>query len=290
MTIRGAFDLRGGRALHATTVTSTHIETFTYVFEDVLKRVLEEAGYRVRRMNVRDGYFVPDADSGETDGEERGETEDDPRIMTSTKRGATCASSTSGNRTPGKATDHCGADRPRRRLEERLLSTRRRGLLRYAQLNDYGRLARLDRDGLMAGARIEMVDGKRGPTDFALWKFSPKDKRRLMEWDSPWGLGFPGWHLECSAMSLKYLGERFDIHCGGVDHIPIHRTNEIAHRGAYGRLIWWMDGEFLVRCRRKGRRRRWRMGNVAKHRHRKSRSDRLSPLLPGAHCRAPSSR
>jgi cysteinyl-tRNA synthetase len=95
--------------------------------------------------------------------------------------------------------------------------------------------------------RIEMGE-KRHPTDFALWKFSPKDSKRQMEWDSPWGVGFPGWHIECSAMSAKYLGPFFDIHCGGEDHIGVHHTNEIAQTEAcYGTRLanFWMHGYFL---------------------------------------------
>ena len=92
---------------------------------------------------------------------------------------------------------------------------------------DYGALGGQNLSELKAGARIEN-HGKRNITDFALWKFSPKDVKRQMEWDSPWGVGFPGWHLECSAMSMKYLGEHFDIHSGGQEHIKIHHTNEIA--------------------------------------------------------------
>jgi cysteinyl-tRNA synthetase len=102
---------------------------------------------------------------------------------------------------------------------------------------------------------VEMAAGKRHPTDFALWKFSPKDKQRQMEWDSPWGVGFPGWHVECSAMATKYLGEQFDIHCGGVDHIPVHHTNEIAQsESALGTKPWvrfWLHGEFLTMDRGK---------------------------------------
>jgi cysteinyl-tRNA synthetase len=116
-----------------------------------------------------------------------------------------------------------------------------------SKLKDYGFLGRLDIDGLQAGARIEMGE-KRAPTDFALWKFSPKDQKRQMEWDSPWGVGFPGWHIECSAMSIKYLGEFFDIHCGGEDHINVHHTNEIAQTQAcYGTRLanFWMHGHFL---------------------------------------------
>lgn len=96
----------------------------------------------------------------------------------------------------------------------------------------YGELARLDIDELQAGARVEFNAEKRNVTDFALWKFSPKDAKRDMEWPSPWGVGFPGWHIECSAMSMKYLGETLDIHSGGIDHIPVHHTNEIAQSEA----------------------------------------------------------
>lgn len=92
---------------------------------------------------------------------------------------------------------------------------------------DYGKMARLDLQGLMSGIRVQAGE-KKHPTDFALWKFSPKNKKRDMEWDSPWGKGFPGWHLECSAIVLSELDETIDIHAGGIEHIPVHHTNEIA--------------------------------------------------------------
>jgi cysteinyl-tRNA synthetase len=105
------------------------------------------------------------------------------------------------------------------------------------------------KEGIRPGTRIEMGD-KKNPTDFALWKFSPKDEKRQMEWDSPWGTGFPGWHLECSAMSMKYLGEQFDIHTGGEDHIAIHHTNEIAQsEAATGKspfVKYWLHTAFLT--------------------------------------------
>lgn len=100
-----------------------------------------------------------------------------------------------------------------------------------SKLTDYGKLARLDIDGLEAGARVS-VEGKRSITDFALWKFSPKDEKRDMEWESPWGKGFPGWHLECSVIARETLGDQIDIHAGGIDHIPVHHTNEIAQTEA----------------------------------------------------------
>jgi cysteinyl-tRNA synthetase len=117
-----------------------------------------------------------------------------------------------------------------------------------SQQDDYGYLARLDVAGLQAGKRVALGE-KRHATDFALWKFSPPDTKRQMEWDSPWGRGFPGWHIECSAMSAKYLGSWFDIHCGGEDHIAVHHSNEIAQTQAcYGTRLanFWMHGHFLT--------------------------------------------
>jgi cysteinyl-tRNA synthetase len=117
-----------------------------------------------------------------------------------------------------------------------------------SKLADYGYLARLDLAGLEAGKRVDLGE-KRNPTDFALWKFSPANEKRQMEWPSPWGTGFPGWHIECSAMAEKYLGALFDIHCGGEDHIPVHHTNEIAQSQARTgeRLAnYWLHGYFLL--------------------------------------------
>lgn len=96
-----------------------------------------------------------------------------------------------------------------------------------AKLDDYGKLAHLNIEGLQAGARVDMA-GKRNPTDFAVWKFSPAGQQRDMEWDSPWGVGFPGWHLECSVIARETLGDTIDVHTGGIDHISVHHTNEIA--------------------------------------------------------------
>jgi cysteinyl-tRNA synthetase len=113
----------------------------------------------------------------------------------------------------------------------------------------YADFAKLDVAGLREGHRID-VKGKRNKTDFALWKFSKAGEKRAMEWPSPFGVGFPGWHIECSAMSMHYLGEQFDIHTGGVDHIPIHHTNEIAQSecatGKSPFVRFWMHGEFLI--------------------------------------------
>lgn len=100
-----------------------------------------------------------------------------------------------------------------------------------SKLENYGELARLDIEGLQFGARVEDT-GKKNPTDFAVWKFSKPGEKRDMEWDSPWGMGFPGWHLECSVMAREILGDTIDIHTGGIDHIPVHHTNEIAQTEA----------------------------------------------------------
>ncbi len=118
-----------------------------------------------------------------------------------------------------------------------------------SKVADYSKLSHQNIEELKEGARIEVNNEKRNPTDFALWKFSPKDSKREMEWPSPWGVGFPGWHIECSAMSMKYLGEHFDIHCGGIDAVNVHHTNEIAQsESATGKIPWvnfWMHGAFL---------------------------------------------
>ena len=110
-------------------------------------------------------------------------------------------------------------------------------------------MAGLDLEELQAGARIQVDANKRRPHDFGLWFTKSKFERQAMLWDSPWGRGYPGWHIECSAMSMRYLGEQFDIHCGGIDHIPVHHTNEIAQSdGATGMpsVRYWVHGEFLV--------------------------------------------
>jgi cysteinyl-tRNA synthetase len=236
-----------------------HIGNYrTFLFEDALKRVLEWNGYTVRHvMNITDvGHLTSDADTGE-DKMEKGARRtgrsaweiaqlytdafladlkllgiEDPAIL--------C-----------RATDHIPeqiafiAD-----IERNGFAYRTSDGIYFdtSRQPDYGHLARLDVKGLEAGRRVD-VGEKRHPTDFALWKFSPPGERRQMEWDSPWGRGFPGWHIECSAMAQKYLGAYFDIHCGGEDHIPVHHTNEIAQTEARvgTRLAeFWMHGYFLL--------------------------------------------
>lgn len=135
-----------------------------------------------------------------------------------------------------------------------------------SKLTDYGKLAKLDIENLQEGTRVEKNPEKKNPTDFALWKFSYSDGRsfdsaqddaasqRQMEWESPWGVGFPGWHLECSAMATKFLGQPFEIHTGGVDHIPVHHTNEIAQsEAAYDKPLakYWVHSDFILENGRK---------------------------------------
>jgi cysteinyl-tRNA synthetase len=118
-----------------------------------------------------------------------------------------------------------------------------------SQFPKYGEFAKLDLEELQAGARVEYNTYKRNISDFALWKFSHKDHKRDMEWESPWGTGFPGWHIECSAMSMKYLGTTLDIHTGGIDHIALHHTNEIAQSEAatgHQFALHWMHSNHVL--------------------------------------------
>ncbi|GGY12098.1 cysteine--tRNA ligase [Paludibacterium paludis] len=229
----------------------------TYLFEDVLRRVLRIHGYAVRHVvNITDvGHLVSDADDGE-DKMEKGSRRTGKRAeeIAEYYLAAFLADWRALNLEEPeiwcRATGHIGeqiafiAD-----LQSKGFTYRTPDGIYFdaTRQPDYGRLARLDTEGLMAGARVEGGD-KRHPTDFALWKFSPEGETRQMEWDSPWGRGFPGWHIECSAMAEHYLGPWFDIHCGGEDHIPVHHTNEIAQTEArHGTRLanFWMHGYFL---------------------------------------------
>ncbi|HUH93999.1 MAG TPA: cysteine--tRNA ligase [Casimicrobiaceae bacterium] len=236
-----------------------HIGNFrTFLFEDVLKRVLEWNGYRVVHvMNITDvGHLVSDADEGE-DKMEKGARRtgrsawEIAKLYTDAFLDDMRALDIEPPTRLPRATDHI------REQIEFIADLERKGYtyrtsdgiyFDTSRQPDYGHLARLDKVGLEAGKRVE-VGEKRHPTDFALWKFSPPGEKRQMEWDSPWGRGFPGWHIECSAMAQKYLGDYFDIHCGGEDHIPVHHTNEIAQTEARvgTRLAnFWMHGYFLL--------------------------------------------
>lgn len=229
----------------------------TYIFEDLLRRVLEFNGYRVKHvMNVTDvGHLVSDADTGE-DKMEKGARRTGKTAWEIAEFYALAFREDLGHlniQEPViwcRATDHISEQIEMIRcIEEKGYTYQTADGIYFdtSKLPDYGALARLDVEGLQAGARIDMGE-KRNPTDFALWKFSPTGQQRQMEWDSPWGIGFPGWHIECSAMSARYLGPFFDIHCGGEDHISVHHTNEIAQTEAcHGTRLanYWMHGYFL---------------------------------------------
>lgn len=231
----------------------------TYIFEDILRRVLEYNGYKVRHvMNITDvGHLTSDADTGEDKVEKAAkEKKMDAWKLAEFYTKAFFEDIAKLNIKKAhiipKATEHIKEMIELiKKLEEKGYTYRTSDGIYFdtSKLPDYGKLAGLKIEDLKAGARVEMRE-KKHKTDFALWKFSPKNVKRQMEWDSPWGVGFPGWHIECSAMSMKYLGEQFDIHCGGIDHIPVHHTNEIAQsEAATGKKPWvryWLHGEFLV--------------------------------------------
>jgi cysteinyl-tRNA synthetase len=231
----------------------------TYVFEDILKRVLMREGYSINHvMNITDvGHLTDDGDDGddkmEVGASREGKTvweiaehytdafKNDIERLNIIDPDVWC-----------KATDHIKEQIDMvENLGEKGFTYELEDGLYYdiSKFTKYGNMAGLDLEGLQAGSRVEQIEGKRNAPDFCVWKKSPKGTKRLMEWDSPWGKGFPGWHLECSAMALKYLGKHFDIHCGGVDHVRVHHCNEIAQTEAVtGQkwVNWWMHGEFLL--------------------------------------------
>ncbi len=231
-----------------------------YVFSDTLRRVLAWKGYRVRQViNITDvGHLTSDEDEGEDKMElgarREGRTiweiaeyytrlfQNDLTALRVLEPDVWC-----------KATDHIAEMIAfAETLEHKGYCYRAPTGLYFdtSQARDYGRLARLNVAGQKEGARVDVVEGRRNPSDFAVWRATPAGEHRQMEWDSPWGKGAPGWHLECSVMSMKYLGDHFDIHTGGADHIPVHHVNEIAQSEAYlddGEpwVPWWLHEEFI---------------------------------------------
>jgi len=229
----------------------------TYVFGDLLRRALVFNGYSVQHvMNITDvGHLVSDADTGE-DKMESGSKRtgksawDIAEFYTAVFKKDMRSLNIMEPDTWCRATDHIAEQIQEIQCIEQKGFTYRTADGIYFDTSKqpgYGYLARLDVEGLEAGVRIDMAE-KRNVTDFALWKFNPSNEKRQMEWDSPWGIGFPGWHIECSAMSAKYLGSFFDIHLGGEDHISVHHLNEIAQTEAcHGTRLanFWMHGHFL---------------------------------------------
>lgn len=230
-----------------------------YVFADILRRTFISAGYTVNHIiNITDvGHMVGDGDDGQ-DKLEKGAARIGKNVWEVAKmytdafmQDIEALNIPTNAYTFPRATDH---------IREQI------GLISALEISGhtytitdgvyfdtstfpaYASFAHLDIKGLQSGARVEENTEKKNITDFALWKFSPEGEQRQMEWDSPWGRGFPGWHIECSAMSMKYLGEHFDIHTGGIDHIPVHHTNEIAQSEcATGQpyVNYWMHVNFL---------------------------------------------
>ncbi len=230
----------------------------SYLFPDLLKRVLLSLGFKVYHvMNITDvGHLTSDADEGEDKLEQAARTQ--ARSAWEIAEEYTACFVRDIKRLQillpdemPRATDHIPEQVALiKRLESKGFTYRTEDGIYYhtGRFGDYGCLGRLDIEGLHLGERVA-AGGKREKTDFALWKFTPAGVKRQMEWDSPWGRGFPGWHIECSAMAMKYLSEAFDIHTGGTDHIPVHHTNEIAQsEAATGRQFvhYWLHGAFLV--------------------------------------------
>ncbi len=229
----------------------------TYMFVDGLKRVLALNGYTVNHvMNITDvGHLTSDGDTGE-DKMEKGSKRtglsawsiaelytkvffEDLALLNVPRANTVC-----------KATDHI----PEQiafivDIEKNGYTYRTSDGIYFdtSKQASYGHLGRLDIAGLQAGSRVDLGE-KRNATDYALWKFSTPEEKRQMEWDSPWGRGFPGWHIECSAMAQRYLGNFFDVHTGGEDHLTVHHVNEISQTEARvnTRLAnYWMHGYFL---------------------------------------------
>lgn len=231
-----------------------------YVMEDILRRTLQYLdGLKVKHeMNITDvGHLFGDTDEGddkmEKAAKERGEDawEIARRFTEAFIQDLEALNILKPTDMP-KATDHIGEQIELiRTLEEKGFTYATSDGIYFdtSTFRPYGSFSGQKLDEKEAGARVEVNTEKRNPTDFALWKFSPKDQKRQMEWESPWGTGFPGWHVECSAMSRKELGQPFDIHAGGVDHIPVHHENEIAQSvAAYGVPLatTWMHVDFLT--------------------------------------------
>lgn len=233
----------------------------TYVFEDLLRRVLQHAGYKLKHaMNITDvGHLQSDADDGEdkmsvaakvsqrSPWDIAREFEDvffeDCNILNIGRPDVVVRATETIPEMIEFIED----------LERKGYAYRTNGNLYFdtAKFPAYSELARLDLEGQRAAARENMNtdQAKRNPQDFVLWFTSSKFPNQIMKWDSPWGVGFPGWHIECSVMATKHLGNRIDIHCGGIDHIPVHHTNEIAQSECYHDHKWvnvWMHGNFLT--------------------------------------------
>lgn len=230
----------------------------SYIFEDVLKKTLVYNNYKVKHViNITDvGHLTSDADTGE-DKMEKGAKRDKKTVWEIAEHYTDKFQEDIKKlniKEPDywtKATDYIPQQiKIIKELEKKNFAYLVSDGVYFdtSKVKSYGELWGSSKTKFKPGARVETIKGKRNPADFALWKITPKKVKREMEWDSPWGKGFPGWHTECVAMAVDKLGVPFDIHCGGTDHIPIHHTNEIAQSKAlYGKNLanYWLHGEFL---------------------------------------------
>ena len=240
-----------------------------YVFLDILDKTLTLLGYKIKHvMNITDvGHLSDDGDNGE-DKMKKSAAERHQSVLEVANfyTDAFMKDIDAMNiRHPDvicRATEHINdMIELIKKIEENGHTYMAGGNLYYdiSTFPDYGKLANLNLDELKAGAgkrKVVVIDeNKRNPGDFVLWFTKSKFEDQAMTWDSPWGRGYPGWHIECSAMSMKYLGKHFDIHTGGIDHIPVHHTNEIAQsEGSFDEaerakgpwVNYWMHNEFLI--------------------------------------------
>lgn len=229
----------------------------TYIFMDILRRVFAFNGYKVKSvMNITDvGHLLSDADDGDDKmsmaAAEQQKTPEEIAEFYSAAffRDIARLNVRRPDVTP-KATEHIG---DMIKIVQALLDkgyayeTDDGIYFDISKFPDYGKLSGVNLEEQLAGARVDINTGKRHPADFALWKKAAPN--HIMKWPSPWGMGYPGWHIECTAMSNKYLGDVFDIHTGGIDHVPIHHENEIAQAEAWlGKkaVNYWMHSEFML--------------------------------------------
>lgn len=226
-----------------TVYSQPHIGNWvSYIYWDILVRTLKASGYNVTRVqNITDvGHLTSDEDAGE-DKMLKGALREGLTAWQVAEKYIAIANDEAYSQLGLIRPDHM--PRATEYIPQQIDFVKELEAKGYtyviedgvyfdtSKLDNYGELARLDIAGLQFGARVADT-GKKNPTDFALWKFSNPDEKRDMEWDSPWGVGFPGWHLECSVMARALLGDQIDIHTGGIDHIPVHHTNEIAQTEA----------------------------------------------------------
>jgi cysteinyl-tRNA synthetase len=226
-----------------TVYSQPHIGNWVaYIYWDILVRTLKDAGYDVTRVqNITDvGHLTSDEDAGE-DKMLKGALTEGITAWQVAEKYMAIADDEAYNKLGLLRPDHM--PRATEYIPQQIAFVEELEKKGYtyviadgvyfdtSKLSDYGKLARLDIGGLQFGARVADT-GKKNPTDFAVWKFSDPAEKRDMEWDSPWGKGFPGWHLECSVMARELLDDQIDIHTGGIDHIPVHHTNEIAQTEA----------------------------------------------------------